>query len=51
VLVQHAGKGKVAVLPLFVAITEDMVIEFEDVVEAMEARVEVRNAPSRKPHI
>lgn len=29
VLVQHAGEGKVAVMPLFVAITEDMVVEFQ----------------------
>jgi hypothetical protein len=31
VIVQHAGEGKVAVMPLFVAITEDMAIEFEGV--------------------
>ena len=31
VIVQHAGEGKVAVMPLFVAITEDMEIEFEGV--------------------
>ena len=29
VLVDHVGEGKVAVMPLFVAITEDMKIEFE----------------------
>jgi hypothetical protein len=29
VLVEHAGEGKVVVMPLFVAITEDMKIVFE----------------------
>jgi hypothetical protein len=29
VLVQHAGEEKVAVMPLFVAITEDMEVAFE----------------------
>ncbi len=29
VLVDHVGEGKVAVMPLFVAITEDMEIAFE----------------------
>ena len=28
-LVEHAGEGKVVVMPLFVAITEDMKIVFE----------------------
>jgi hypothetical protein len=29
VLIEHVGEGKVAVMPLFVAITDDMKIEFE----------------------
>jgi len=29
VLMEHVGEGKVGVMPLFVAITEDMTIEFE----------------------
>jgi hypothetical protein len=29
VLLEHVGEGKIGVMPLFVAITEDMVIAFE----------------------
>lgn len=29
VLIEHVGEGKVAVMPLWVSITEDMVVEFQ----------------------